>query len=97
METQLVALSSMLGTDVPANLRRRWMPRLQHWRRMCQSRFPLLRLPLLLFALLDYKNYVRGPRTAIGQPTGFRRLRVPKSSTLRFLLALSATQRMGKI
>ena len=97
LETQMVALSSMLGTDVPASLRRRWMPRLQHWRRTCLARFPFLRLPLLLFALLDYGNYVRGPGEAIRRPTGFGRLRVPKSSTLRSLLALSATQRAGKI
>jgi hypothetical protein len=97
LETQMVALFSMLGTDVPASFRRRWMPRLQHWRRMCQARFPFLRLPLILFVLLDYKNYASGPGVALGQATGFGRLRVPPSSRLRFLLALSGTQRAGKI
>lgn len=99
METQLVALSLLLGVDVPARLRARYIPRLQHWRRVAQARFPFLRQALLPIAVLDYRNHRNGPGVSNRQAMifGDRKWRLPKRDNLRFLWAESRTQHVGKI
>jgi len=47
-ETQLLTLHALFGTPVPEALRRRLVPRAQHWRRMAQIRHPRLAAPLRL-------------------------------------------------
>jgi Uncharacterised nucleotidyltransferase len=98
LETQIVALSCLLGVDVPINMRSRFVPRLQHRRRLAQARLPALRWALLPIAILDYRNY----RDELGKTdrTGTisdRKWTLPTGDTLRFLLSLSRQQRVGKI
>jgi Uncharacterised nucleotidyltransferase len=99
LETQLVALFRLLGVDVPTRMRSRFVPRLQHRRRLAQARLPLLRPALLPIAMLDYRNY----RNELGQSkrgeaiVSDRKWPLPKIDTLRFLVALSREQRAGKI
>jgi Uncharacterised nucleotidyltransferase len=99
LETQLIALFNLFGVDVPASMRSGFIPRLQHRRRLLQARSPLLRQVLLPIAILDYQNY----RDELGRSyegevgAGGRRWKLPKSSTLRFLLARSLSRRAGKI
>jgi hypothetical protein len=99
LETQLVALFCLLGVDVPAHMRSRFLPRLQHRRRLAQARLPVLRQALLPIAILDYRNY----RDELGRSNrevaivSDRKWALPKKDTLRFLLALSREQRAGKI
>jgi hypothetical protein len=99
LETQLVALFCLLGVDVPAHMRSRFVPRLQHRRRLAQARVPLLRQALLPIAVLDYRNYrdELGRSNRTGEIVGDRKWALPKRDTLRFLLALSREQRAGKI
>jgi hypothetical protein len=104
-ETQLVALFCLLGVDVPARMRSRFVPRLQHRRRLTQAKLPLLRQVLLPFAILDYRNYLyyRNYRDELGKSNreratvSDRKWALPKWERLRFLLALSREQRAGKI
>jgi Uncharacterised nucleotidyltransferase len=99
LETQLVGLSRLLGVDVPASMRSRLVPRLQHQRRLAQARLPLLRQALLPIAILDYRNY----RDELGRSNNAnavvndRARALPRGDTLRFLLALARRQRVGKI
>ncbi|WP_425908241.1 nucleotidyltransferase family protein [Nitrobacter sp. TKz-YC02] len=97
LETQLVALFRLLGVDVPARMRSRFVPRLQHRRRLAQARFSLLRQVLLPMVILDYRNY----RTELGKSFSGAEIggkwRLPKIDTLRFLLAFSREQRAGKV
>jgi putative nucleotidyltransferase-like protein len=97
LETHLVALFRLLGVDVPARMRSRFIPRLQHRRRLAQARLPLLRQVLLPIAILDVRTY----RTELGRSYSGAEIggkwRLPKIDTLRFLLALSREQRAGKI
>jgi hypothetical protein len=97
LETQLVALSSLLGVDAPARMRTRFIPRLQHCRRVAQSRLPLLRQALLPMAILDYRNYREEIRASAPVGTIGRKWAFPKSDTFRFLLALTREHRAGKI
>jgi len=99
LETQLVALFCLLRVDVPTRMRSRFVPRLQHRRRLAQARLPLLRQALMPIAVLDYRNYRKGPGASNkkGTTLGNEKWRLPKSGTLRFLLALSRKQRAGKI
>jgi hypothetical protein len=99
LETQLVALSRLLGVDVPARMRSRLVPRLQHRRRLAQARHPLLRQALLPIALLDYRNYRHELGRSIdgGAANSKRKRALPRGDTMRFLLALSRRQRVGKI
>jgi hypothetical protein len=99
LETQLVALFCLLGVDVPIHMRSRFVPRLQHRRRLAQARIPLLRQALLPIAVLDYRNYrdELGRSNSGGEVVSGRKWALPKSDTLRFLLALSREQRAGKI
>jgi Uncharacterised nucleotidyltransferase len=98
LETQLVALFRLLNVDVPVRSRNRFIPRLQHRRRLAQAMFPLLRQALLPIGLLDYPNY----RDELGTPdneqyiAGSARL-LPKVDTLRFLLSLARQRRVSKI
>lgn len=98
LETHLVALYSLLDVDVPVRMRSRFIPLLQHWRRLAQVRFPLLRQALLPITALDYCNY----RNGLGAWTkgeaivGDRKWALPKSSTLDWLLWLSHERRTGK-
>jgi hypothetical protein len=97
LDTQLVALFCLLGVEVPAHMRSRFLPRLQHRRRLAQARLPVLRQALLPIAILDYRNYRNElGRSYSGAEIG-RKWRLPKIDTLRFLLALSRKQRAGKI
>lgn len=98
LETQLVALHFLLGVDVPAAMRARLIPRLQHKRRLAQARFPMLRGAFLAMAMLDYKNHREGvgdPRLT-GSSVEGAQFTSPKTSTLRFLFGLSCGRRTGK-
>ena len=46
LETQALTLHGLFGVPVPETMRRRLVPRLQHWRRMAQIRHPTLAAPL---------------------------------------------------
>lgn len=98
IETQLIALFSLLDVDVPADMRIRFIPRVQHQRRMLQIRMPALSHALLTIALLDYRNY-RAEVGALEKTIGrLRRKRIlPRIATARFLLNLSQEQRAGKV
>ena len=98
IEKQLVALAELFGVDVPVELRRRFIPRLQFKRLLLQSRFPLARWPLLSVALLDYGNYRRG--LGAEYQTDTRRNRtftLPKADTLRHVLGIVGNHRIGKV
>src|SRR6185437_943249 len=98
LETQLVALHCLLAVDVPAGMRARLIPRLQHKRRLAQTRFPALRRALLAMAMLDYKNHRKGvgdPRLT-RPPVEGAQFNPPKTSTLQFLFGLSRGRRAGK-
>jgi hypothetical protein len=99
LETQLVALFCLLGVVVPTRMRSRSVPRLQHRRRLAQARFPLLRQALLPLAMLDYRNYCdgMGKSNKAGAIVSDRKWAFPKRDRLRSLLALSCSQRIGKI
>jgi Uncharacterised nucleotidyltransferase len=98
LETQLVALFRLLGVDVPDHMRNRFVPRLQHQRRLAQARVPILRQALLPIAVLDYVNYRIGlGKSDKGTDTISNTRWLPKGDTLRFLLSLSRNQRVGKI
>lgn len=99
METQLVALSSLLRVNVPPELRSRVIPRIQHGRRMLQIRMPALRRALLLTALLDYQNYraVLGASGDLISDLKLTRPILPRLDTVRFLAGLSREQRAGKV
>jgi hypothetical protein len=99
LETQLFGLHSLFGVDVPRELLRRLIPRLQFRRRLIQARIPFLRRAFLATALLDYRNYraevgaeERTKKTSKPQLWSF-----PKIGTLRGLLDLSAVKRPGKV
>jgi hypothetical protein len=98
LESQLITLSALFAVDVPILMRKRFIPRLQHRRRMTQARFPLSRWPLLAMTMLDYGNYRNGPglNTRAGKHVGRRWRALPKLSTLRWLLALCGEHRVGK-
>lgn len=99
VETQLVALSSLLGVNVPSELRSRAIPQIQHRRRMLQIRLPALRRAFLLTALLDYRDYraVLGVSGELASGFKFTRRILPRFDTVRFLAGLSREQRAGKI
>ncbi|WP_424627932.1 nucleotidyltransferase family protein [Bradyrhizobium sp. SYSU BS000235] len=99
METQLIALSSLLGVDVPPELRSGVVPRIQHRRRMLQIRLPALSRTFLLTALLDYRNYraVLGVSGEVMPGFSLTRRVLPRLDTARFLLGLSREQRAGKV
>jgi Uncharacterised nucleotidyltransferase len=98
-ETQLVALFDLLRVDVPANVRSGFIPRLQQRRRLLQARFPALRTAMLSVGILDYWNYryhrsrLRDGRKAASA----RKWTPPKLSSLRFFMALSNSERAGKV
>ena len=95
---QLVALSELLGVDVPVELRKGFVPRLQFRRLLLQSRFPLSRWPLLSVALFDYRNYRR--ELGAEYQTDTRRnatLTLPRAHTLRHLVGLVGNHRIGKV
>jgi hypothetical protein len=98
LETQLVALHLLLGVDVPAEVRARLIPRLQHRRRLAQARFPVLRGPFLAMAMLDYKSHREGvgDTRPARSPVEGAQLTSPKISTLQFLFGLSRRRRIGK-
>jgi Uncharacterised nucleotidyltransferase len=99
LETQLVGLHSLFEIDVPRELLRRLIPRLQFRRRLIQTRMPFLRRAFLATALLDYRNY-RAEVGAVERMTKTSKPQLwslPKIGTLRFLLDLSAEKRPGKV
>ena len=94
---QLIALAELFGVAVPAELRKGWIPRLQFKRLLLQSRFPLVRWPLLSVALLDYGNYRR--ELGADYQSDVRRnetLTLPRAGTLRHLFGLVGRHRIGK-
>jgi hypothetical protein len=99
IETQLVALSSLLGVDVPPELRSGVVSQIQHRRRMLQIRLPALSRAFLLTALLDYRNYraVLGVSGEVTSGFSLTKRILPRLDTARFLLGLSRGQRAGKL
>jgi hypothetical protein len=98
IEKQLVALAELFEVEVPVDLRRRFIPRLQFRRLLLQSRFPLARWPLLSVALLDYGNYRRGLGTEYQTDTQKKRtFTLPKADTLRHILGIAGNHRIGKV
>jgi hypothetical protein len=99
LESQLITLSALFGVDVPTPMRRRFVPRLQHRRRLTQALFPWSGWPLLAIAILDFQNHRDGPgsKARAGTGAGGRWRALPKFDTLRWLLALSGEQRVGKV
>lgn len=98
IEKQFVALAELFGVDIPVELRRRFIPRLQFRRLLLQSRFPIARWPLLAVALLDYGNYRR--ELGAEYQTDARRnavLTLPRAHTLRHLAGLVGNHRIGKV
>lgn len=90
LETQLVALAELLGVDVPHHMRNRLIPRLQFARRLMQARFPVMRWPLLAMAILDYRDYWRGPAKETRRPGRILR-------RLRVITKIGNNQRLGKV
>lgn len=99
LETQLVSLFSLLDVDVPVKMRNRLLPRLQHWRRILQIRFPSLRQAFLLVVLLDYYHYRAevGKDQRIASGLGPKNWSLPRLDSIRWLLDLSRQPRSGKI
>jgi hypothetical protein len=99
LETQLVALHAWLGVDVPAEMRRRLIPKLQQWRRRVQSHVPALRIAFLPMMLLDFRNY----RAEIGaEERAKNQLKpkkwfFPKTSSIRYFYGLAKKNPVGKI
>jgi hypothetical protein len=98
LESELVALTELLGVDVPLRMRSRLIPRLQYGRRLIQARFPLMRWILLTTAILDYGNYRRGIGTEYrpGKLVGGL-WSPPRLSTLRYISSLAGGDRNGKV
>jgi hypothetical protein len=99
LETQLLALFSLLGVDVPAAMRTRFVPRLQFRRRLIQARFPLLRQMLLPIMAIDLQNYRDGFGASYrSRPDiNVRRWALPKKDSVGFLVTLSRGDRIGKV
>ncbi len=100
LETELVALHALLGTYVPTELRSRFAPRFQHWRRIQQLRLPVLRRLFLgagLFDLIHYRNEIGSREEEMETQTQPVRRLLPKMETMRFLLALASGGRNSKI
>jgi hypothetical protein len=95
LETHLVALFSLLAVDVPARMRTRLIPRLQHRRRLAQARLPLLRQAPLPIAILDYQNYREGLGASNKKGTIVGDRKWPKSDTLAAVA--SRERRAGKV
>jgi hypothetical protein len=96
IETQAVALSVLLGVEIPAAMRSRIVPRIQHWRRMLQIRWPALRPALLTTALLDYRNY-RAEFAPREDAARVRARTLPRLDTARFMFDLVKARSPGKI
>ena len=93
LETQLISLFSLLGVDIPDELRARWIPRLQHLRRVYQARIPMLRTAFLPLAVLDYSNYRQGVAASQRQADSHR---IDKATPAR-ATSLSRRQHYGKV
>lgn len=99
LETQLVTLHYLLGVDVPVEMRSRLIARLQYWRRLLQTRMPLLGRPLLIMGLLDYWSYRAelGREERIANHLEASAWVLPKMDTMRFLFDLTREHRGGKV
>jgi len=69
LETQLLALHRLFGSDIPADLRSRTIVRFHHWRRMFTARHPLVGAPLQIAGTVAWST--RGTRS-----TGRRAIKV---------------------
>ncbi|WP_247298757.1 nucleotidyltransferase family protein [Bradyrhizobium sp. 179] len=99
VETQLFALTELLGVEIPHALRSRLIPRLQFMRQLMQARFPATRVPLLAMNILDLRNYRREAAVLSTRTSANRRglWSVPRARTLQFLLNATTAVRAGKV
>ncbi len=99
LETQMVTLFSLLGVEVPKQMRRRVLPQLQYRRRLVQMRLPFLRNVLAALMLLDFRNYRSevGREERLARNLNPRPWALPKLETIRFLLDLTRDRRLGKV
>jgi hypothetical protein len=94
MGTQVLALHALLGVNTPPDLRSRFIPRLQHRRRMLQLRFPKLRPIFMAVGVLDLHHY----RSEARPQTAPRPTRLfPRAETLGFLLSRARERRTSKL
>ncbi|MGY4286351.1 hypothetical protein ACVWXO_005571 [Bradyrhizobium sp. LM2.7] len=99
VETQLLALATLLGVEIPRSMRSRLIPRLQFTRQLMQARFPATRVPFLAMTVLDLRNHRREATSGYTQ-AGMRRpglWSVPRADTLQFLLRAATAVRVGKV
>ena len=102
-DTQLVSLWSLLDVDIPGTIRRRAIPRFQHWRRMQQLSRPSTRNLLLAVTLaIDWPIYLAHrfrPHDRITNDHGASSSTKGQTSRSRFhfLRELSEKERLGKV
>lgn len=99
VETQLLALATLLGVEIPHSMRSRLIPRLQFMRQLMQARFPATRVPFLAMTVLDFRNYRREATTRYTQTSARRPglWSMPRANTLQFLLRAATAIRVGKV
>lgn len=99
LESQLIALSSLLSVGIPAAMSKRLIPRLQFRRRVAQASFPVLRYLFLLLAVLDFDNYRQGPGVSRRTSSGISRRLGPRPGWRRLfeLLGWCHARRLGKV
>lgn len=96
LRTQLLTLSKLLETAIPADLYRGWRPALQYRRRMLQSKWPALMRPATMLSLL-LDPPIKPTRAAA--PAGGNRPDTPSllARTGRGLRRFARSKGLGKI